>query len=85
LAVRKPVCVDTHAENSPRQLEDEDSYTSVPEFNETGLAFVLDQDTDNFLRQRAGMKAAVKLGQTLGNYQESRIRAFHHTLDDYLA
>lgn len=63
----------------------EDSYTSVPEFNETGLAFVLDQDTDNFLRQRAGMKASIKPGQTLGNYQESRIRAFHHTLDDYLA
>lgn len=63
----------------------DDSYTSVPEFNETGLAFVLDQDTDNFKRQRAGMKAAVKQGQTLGNYQESRIRAFHNTLDEYLA
>ncbi len=62
----------------------DDSYTSVPEFAETGLAYVLDQDTDNFRRQRAGMKASLKPGQTLGNYQEVRIRHFHSTLDDYL-
>jgi hypothetical protein len=63
----------------------EDSYTTVPGFAETGLAYVLDQDTDNFKRQRAGMKASLKLGQTLGNYQEARIRHFHRRLDEYLA
>ena len=63
----------------------DDSYTTVPEFEATGLAFVLDQDTENFKRQRAGIKAAAKPGQTLGNYQEARIRAFHQTLDEYLA
>jgi hypothetical protein len=31
------------------------------------------------------MKAAFKPGQTLGNYQESRIRRFHMTLDEYLS
>lgn len=59
----------------------EDSYTSVERF---ALAHVLDQDTANFERQWAGMKAARKQGQTLGNYQEARIRRFHKTLDEYL-
>ena len=59
----------------------DDSYTSVPNFP---LAVVLDQDTENFARQSAGMKAALKPGQTLGNYQEARIRRFHMTLDEYL-
>jgi len=58
-----------------------DSYESVPGF---ALAAVLDQDTENFARQSAGMKAARKSGQTLGNYQEARIRRFHMTLDEYL-
>ncbi len=66
------------------KLDIDDSYTQVPEFAATGLAFVLDQDTENFKRQRAGIKAALKTGQTLGNYQEVRIRHFHQTLDDYL-
>jgi hypothetical protein len=57
----------------------------VEAFAESGLAYVLDQDTDNFRRQRAGMKASLKAGQTLGNYQESRIRHFHLTLDEYLS
>ncbi len=63
----------------------DDPYTSVPAFVATGLAHVLDQDTENFRRQRAGMKASLKKGQTLGNYQEARIRRFHMTIDDYLA
>lgn len=62
-----------------------DSYKSVPAFVATGLAHVLDQDTENFFQQRAGIKAASKQGQTLGNYQEARIRHLHQTLDTYLA
>ena len=62
----------------------DDSYTTVADFAATGLAHVLDQDTENFKRQRAGVKAALKTGQTLGNYQEVRIRRLHMTLDEYL-
>ena len=40
--------------------------------------------TENFYRQRAGMKASLKGAQTLANYQESRIRHLHATLDWYL-
>ena len=62
----------------------DDSYTTVPEFAATGLAYVLDQDTENFYRQRAGMKASRKPGQTLGNYQEVRLRHLHRRVDEYL-
>jgi hypothetical protein len=58
----------------------DDSYQTVDAFAASGLAYVLDQDTENFRRQRAGIKAAFKTGQTLGNYQEVRIRQFHDTL-----
>ena len=65
------------------RLEIEDSYTAVDGFS-PGLAFVLDQDTENLRRQCNGVKAAAKTGQTLGNYQEARIRRLHMTLDEYL-
>jgi hypothetical protein len=75
-------------ENAPRpppaevvHLGINDSYKSVPAFVATGLAHVLDQDTENFFQQRAGIKAASKQGQTLGNYQEARIRHLHQTLE----
>lgn len=65
----------------PIKLGVTDSYKTVDGF---WLAHVLDQDTDNFHRQWAGMNASLKAGQTLGNYQEIRIRRFHKTLDEYV-
>ncbi len=65
----------------PVDLDIDTSYTTVPGFP---LARVLDQDTENFHRQWAGMQASLKQGQTLGNYQEARIRNVHKTLDTYL-
>ncbi len=62
-------------------LDMETSYTTVDGFF---LGEVLDEDTENFHRQWAGMNAAFKAGQTLGNYQEVRIRRFHKTLLEYL-
>ncbi len=62
----------------------DDSYTTAPGFETNRLAPVLDQDTDNFKRQHAGIQASMKSGATLGNYQEARIRRFHKTLDEYL-
>jgi len=64
-------------------LDIEDSYTTAPGFP-VGLGYVLDQDTVNLQRQRDGAKAAFKQGQTLGNYQEARIRRMHMTIDKYL-
>jgi nitrite reductase/ring-hydroxylating ferredoxin subunit len=86
--VHEILLLDPLPEGKPRpkpapviKLGMEDSYTGVEGFP---LGLVLDQDTDNFRRQWAGMKASVKPGETLGNYQESRIRHFHKTLDRYV-
>jgi phenylpropionate dioxygenase-like ring-hydroxylating dioxygenase large terminal subunit len=65
----------------PHELGIDDSYSTVPGFF---LAMVLDQDTDNFKRQTAGIKASLKGAQTLGNYQESRVRKLHMTVDEYM-
>ncbi|MEM1231775.1 MAG: aromatic ring-hydroxylating dioxygenase subunit alpha [Pseudomonadota bacterium] len=65
------------------RLDIDRSYTTVEGFG--SLDIILDQDSENFRRQWAGFRAARKEGQTLGNYQESRIRHFHQTLDEYLA
>jgi phenylpropionate dioxygenase-like ring-hydroxylating dioxygenase large terminal subunit len=67
---------------TPIRLGVEDSYTTIPGF---ALAEILDQDTENLKLQRDGAKASRKGAQTLGNYQEARIRRLHLTLDQYLA
>lgn len=67
---------------TPIRLGVDDSYTSVPGF---ALAEILDQDTDNLALQHDGAKASRKGAQTLGNYQEARIRRLHLTLDEYLS
>jgi hypothetical protein len=65
-------------------LDIDEPYVSLDSFRENRLSYVLDQDTDNFKRQWAGIKASRKGAQTLGNYQEARIRHFHNTLDTYI-
>jgi nitrite reductase/ring-hydroxylating ferredoxin subunit len=60
------------------------SYADAPGMN-PGLGAVYDQDTNNLAMQYRGFQAAFKRGETLGNYQEARIRRFHATLDNYLA
>ncbi|QXQ07096.1 aromatic ring-hydroxylating dioxygenase subunit alpha [Sphingosinicellaceae bacterium] len=61
----------------------EQSYADAPGMN-PGLGAVYDQDTDNLAMQYRGFQASFKKGQTLGNYQEVRVRRFHATLDKYL-
>jgi len=45
---------------------------------------VYDQDTDNMAAQTRGFKTCAKGGQTLGNYQEVRIRHLHSRVQDYV-
>ncbi len=66
----------------PIKLDVDDSYTSIEGF---ALAEILDQDTKNLKMQRDGAKASLKGFQSLGNYQEARIRQLHLTLDEYMA
>ncbi|GAB5413838.1 MAG: aromatic ring-hydroxylating dioxygenase subunit alpha [Congregibacter sp.] len=47
-------------------------------------ADVTDQDTENLKRIQRGIKTSRKAGATMSVYQESRIRHFHKTLEEYL-
>ena len=68
----------------PVKIGVEESYKVVPGVSDF-LGLIYDQDTGNLAMQQRGFKAARKGGQTLGNYQEVRIRRIHQTLDAYLS
>lgn len=65
------------------EISEEQLFADVPGLDPF-LATVLDQDTDIMRWQREGMYASHKGAQTLGTYQEARIRHMHTTLDKYL-
>jgi phenylpropionate dioxygenase-like ring-hydroxylating dioxygenase large terminal subunit len=69
---------------APFELDVDDSYTTVPTLDHS-LALVYDQDTGNLAAQTKGFKGSKKRAQTLGNYQESRSRHLHQTVDRYIA
>jgi phenylpropionate dioxygenase-like ring-hydroxylating dioxygenase large terminal subunit len=64
-------------------LSEDEPWSSVEAMG--SAAMVVDQDTDNLMRIQKGLRTARKPGATLANYQESRIRHFHTTLDAYMA
>ena len=68
----------------PVELGFQQSFHEVPGFD-AGLATIYDQDTGNLGGQQRGFKSSVKPGQTLGNYQEVRVRHLHRTIDRYIA
>ncbi|MBI1180472.1 MAG: aromatic ring-hydroxylating dioxygenase subunit alpha, partial [Alphaproteobacteria bacterium] len=90
ILVLRPVPEHGEAPEAPEpvRLKPGETYTTVPGLD-PGLAVVYDQDTGNLeMQQRAFQSAAAgagKRGETLGNYQEIRIRRIHKTLDKYLA
>jgi hypothetical protein len=67
----------------PLQLGVDDSYTLAKGLGILGAIY--DQDTGNMAAQTRGFKASRKRGQTLGNYQEMRIRHLHQCVARYLA
>ncbi|MEN3951301.1 aromatic ring-hydroxylating dioxygenase subunit alpha [Iodidimonas sp. SYSU 1G8] len=67
----------------PVKLGVDDSYLTVRGLD-PGLAQVYDQDTKNLGMQQRAFHNRGKRGETLGNYQEIRIRRMHKTLDTYL-
>jgi phenylpropionate dioxygenase-like ring-hydroxylating dioxygenase large terminal subunit len=68
----------------PVDLTVEQSFHEVDGFD-AGLATIYDQDTGNLSAQQRGFHASKKPGQTLGNYQEVRIRQLHQTIDKLMA
>ena len=67
---------------APVELGIDDSWQDAAALGSAG--FVADQDTENLRRIQRGLRASRKPGITLANYQESRIRHFHNTLDRYI-
>ena len=67
----------------PIDLDFSQSFHDVPGFD-PGLATIYDQDTGNLIAQQRGFKASLKRGETLGNYQEVRVRQLHQTIDKYI-
>ena len=61
----------------------DDSWDLAPGLG--SAAVVTNQDTANLKRIQRGLRASKKPGVTLSNYQESRIRHFHKTLDEYMS
>ena len=61
----------------------DDSWHKVPGMG--SAADVTDQDTENLKRIQRGIRASKKPGATMSVYQESRIRHFHKTLEEYMA
>jgi len=59
-----------------------ETWADVPELGVFGRVF--NQDGSTFRRVQRGLRASVKSATNLASYQESRIRHFHATLDEYL-
>jgi phenylpropionate dioxygenase-like ring-hydroxylating dioxygenase large terminal subunit len=68
---------------APFRVPSNASLTIVPNMD-PALGAVFDQDVSNIRAQQEGMRASKKRGQTLGNYQEIRVRQFHQTLHGYV-
>ena len=58
------------------------SYSTVEGVGPLGRIY--DQDTANLAAQTRGFKSSFKRGQTLGNYQEIRVRHLQNRVRDYL-
>ena len=67
---------------NPQYLDVADSYTLAPGLGRLGAIY--DQDTGNMAAQTRGFKNCERGSQTLGNYQEVRIRHLHQRVEDYL-
>lgn len=67
----------------PCFVAENESYASAPGMD-AAMGHVYDQDTDNLRAQQQGFKASSKGTETLGNYQEARIRHFQNVVDLYL-
>ena len=67
---------------SEKRIASDELWADQPEMGPFGP--VVDQDIPNLARLTKGMKATRKPGVTLGSYQESLIRHFHQTYDEYL-
>ena len=65
-----------------RFLSEDEPWTTVTDWGKLGVVF--EQDMENLPYVQDGLIASANNRVELGQYQDSRIRHFHHTLDKYL-
>ncbi|MGI9604417.1 MAG: aromatic ring-hydroxylating oxygenase subunit alpha [Acidimicrobiales bacterium] len=68
----------------PFDLDVDDSYTTTPGIAKA-LGMIYDQDTSNLAAMTRGFKASATGAQTLGDYQEVRVRHLHDGVAQWLA
>ena len=66
-----------------KYLKEDQSWADAEELG--GLGLIFDQDMSNIPVVESGMRTSKKGKVTLANYQESRLRHFHQTIDKYIA
>ena len=66
-----------------KYLKEDQSWADAEELG--GLGLIFDQDMSNIPEVESGMRTSKKGKVTLANYQESRLRHFHQTIDKYIA
>ena len=64
-------------------LSEDENWDDAEEL--TGIGFIFDQDMANIPELEAGMRASKKGAVTYADYQESRLRHYHQTIDKYIA
>ncbi len=83
IMVLEPVPESGRPPASPTRIIGEgETWADVAELGVFGRVF--NQDGSTFARVQRGLRASVRPATTLARYQESRIRHFHATLDEYL-
>ncbi len=89
MAIMECMFLDPYDESRPKPpsapihwLGVDDDWTDAPELGM--LARVFNQDSFNLPKVQIGL-ASMQKDITLANYQETKIRHFHHLLDQYLA
>ncbi|MDG2060514.1 MAG: aromatic ring-hydroxylating dioxygenase subunit alpha [SAR86 cluster bacterium] len=64
-------------------LTEDQNWTDAEEL--TGIGVIFDQDMSNIPEVEAGLRTSKKGAVTYANYQESRLRHYHQTIDKYIA
>jgi hypothetical protein len=64
-------------------LSEDENWDDAEEL--TGIGYIFDQDMSNIPEVERGIRTSKRGKLTYANYQESRLRHWHKTIDKYIA